>query len=59
MLLSMVSYPLRMRVRRISVRGSLYPHNGGHGVDSVVCLAGGGVSTAGGEEVETILPCVD
>ena len=40
-----------MRVRRISVRGSLHPHNGGHGVDSVAYLVGGGVSTSGGGEV--------
>ena len=48
-----------MRVRRISVRGSLYPHNGGHGVDSVAYLVGYGVSRAGRREVEIIIPYVD
>ena len=49
---------IRMQVRRISVHGSLHPHNGGHGVDIIAYLVGSGVSTAGGE-VEIIFPYVD
>ena len=46
-------------IRRISVRGSLHPHNGGHGVDSVAYLVNGGVSIVDGGEVEIIFPYVD
>ena len=48
-----------MQVRRISVRGSLHRHNGGHDVDSVAYLVGGGVSTAGGGKVKIIFPYVN